>query len=649
MKPRQRQGDDMFIVATVESLREKMDRSDSMPKKRRLKTSQDQLQILQQAFDEDPKPSTSIRNELAEKLGMTPRGVQVWFQNKRAKAKSCGQLPPGRPQNALKATAPDSPSQAPAVNDLFADLNTSNPSSTSTDNMNEFVSDSDDDAVSITSSLLSASSVSTIGMTHLNISGLGAPPQRVNNIHGSSVYGNTAFTRSLPDLHSMKCKQKQRMGWPNPGYGISNLGISSAWDQTDDYSESSSLPGSPNPFRIAGVALLHTPSQVPQRPLTPVIPLPAAENPIPQPLVTIPQPLVNASSDIRPEVRPQRRHSLHAEISQPGGVVPASVLLQLQNNYLALQQQQAGLLSTPVSMTSDASYAWMHSPAGFSSTAMSPEIQQLQYTLHQQHQYQQYHNNGINQTLPSNLQLSDMFEPDRFSISPAIGPVASSRTSVYPSVKLGQPYDSNLDGAGLSNVVPYSVTDLMQASMFGLPSSNEGSSGLMDMGLLAPSCSSENYYTPATTHSLLRTSPAMQEEFRKLIKTASPPPTAKVDVVDLDEGLEDFAEDAVDLTDVLVKLAVNLGIVVNLAEVLADFAEDLGNVVDLAEMLVDFGEDLGNVVEVVVNFVDDFGNAVDLAEVLMDFADEFDNVVDFLEVLEVLTELAADFEDVLVA
>lgn len=55
--------------------------------KHRRRTSRAQLKILEKAFSEHPKPSATIRRLLAQKLEMTPRGVQIWFQNRRAKAK----------------------------------------------------------------------------------------------------------------------------------------------------------------------------------------------------------------------------------------------------------------------------------------------------------------------------------------------------------------------------------------------------------------------------------------------------------------------------------------------------------------------------------------------------------------------------------
>ncbi|KAI8891124.1 Homeodomain-like protein, partial [Backusella circina FSU 941] len=55
--------------------------------KHRRRTSRAQFKVLERTFSENPKPNAAIRRWLAQKLSMTPRGVQVWFQNRRAKAK----------------------------------------------------------------------------------------------------------------------------------------------------------------------------------------------------------------------------------------------------------------------------------------------------------------------------------------------------------------------------------------------------------------------------------------------------------------------------------------------------------------------------------------------------------------------------------
>ncbi|KAI9269795.1 Homeodomain-like protein [Sporodiniella umbellata] len=55
--------------------------------KRRKRTTRTQFKTLEKHFIENPKPNASMRRWLAQQLDMTPRGVQVWFQNRRAKEK----------------------------------------------------------------------------------------------------------------------------------------------------------------------------------------------------------------------------------------------------------------------------------------------------------------------------------------------------------------------------------------------------------------------------------------------------------------------------------------------------------------------------------------------------------------------------------
>ncbi|KAF9346809.1 hypothetical protein BGX26_001676 [Mortierella sp. AD094] len=53
--------------------------------KRRRRTSPGQFKILERSFSDNPKPDANTRRLLAQKLSMSPRGIQVWFQNRRAK------------------------------------------------------------------------------------------------------------------------------------------------------------------------------------------------------------------------------------------------------------------------------------------------------------------------------------------------------------------------------------------------------------------------------------------------------------------------------------------------------------------------------------------------------------------------------------
>lgn len=54
---------------------------------KRQRSSPAQLDVLEEQFLLNPMPSHLTRLELAVRLSMTPRRIQVWFQNKRAKVR----------------------------------------------------------------------------------------------------------------------------------------------------------------------------------------------------------------------------------------------------------------------------------------------------------------------------------------------------------------------------------------------------------------------------------------------------------------------------------------------------------------------------------------------------------------------------------
>jgi hypothetical protein len=78
--------------------------------KHRKRTSRAQFKVLEKTFLENPKPNAAIRRWLAQKLSMTPRGVQVWFQNRRAKEKTINAKKP-----AVTTPPPQQPSPEQSV------------------------------------------------------------------------------------------------------------------------------------------------------------------------------------------------------------------------------------------------------------------------------------------------------------------------------------------------------------------------------------------------------------------------------------------------------------------------------------------------------------------------------------------------------
>lgn len=55
--------------------------------KHRRRTTKEQYNVLEASYLENSKPNSSTRRKLSLQLNMTARGVQVWFQNRRAKSK----------------------------------------------------------------------------------------------------------------------------------------------------------------------------------------------------------------------------------------------------------------------------------------------------------------------------------------------------------------------------------------------------------------------------------------------------------------------------------------------------------------------------------------------------------------------------------
>ncbi|KAJ3211308.1 hypothetical protein HK099_008046 [Clydaea vesicula] len=55
--------------------------------KKRTRATPEQLLILEETFQQNTSPNAKLREILSEKLSMTERSIQIWFQNRRAKVK----------------------------------------------------------------------------------------------------------------------------------------------------------------------------------------------------------------------------------------------------------------------------------------------------------------------------------------------------------------------------------------------------------------------------------------------------------------------------------------------------------------------------------------------------------------------------------
>ncbi|KAI9319072.1 homeobox domain-containing protein [Dichotomocladium elegans] len=62
-------------------------KNSSIPTRKRTHLKQHQLTVLQNSFAANPLPDGTIRSQLARELGVSERTIQIWFQNRRAKAR----------------------------------------------------------------------------------------------------------------------------------------------------------------------------------------------------------------------------------------------------------------------------------------------------------------------------------------------------------------------------------------------------------------------------------------------------------------------------------------------------------------------------------------------------------------------------------
>jgi hypothetical protein len=91
-------------------------------KKKRKRTAPDQLKVLEDIFNGHQHPNLLLRNQLAVQLGMTPRSVQIWFQNRRAKARNMEFTTSGVGSVSATTTSPvtGSPHSPPSTSSIDA-------------------------------------------------------------------------------------------------------------------------------------------------------------------------------------------------------------------------------------------------------------------------------------------------------------------------------------------------------------------------------------------------------------------------------------------------------------------------------------------------------------------------------------------------
>ncbi|KAJ7924964.1 hypothetical protein B0H13DRAFT_1976956 [Mycena leptocephala] len=101
--------------------------------KHRKRTTSAQLKVLEGIFKRDTKPNAALRTELAAQLNMTARGVQVWFQNRRAKEKTKAAKGLVKPAKDADSPSPRSSEDPDEADRLPALSNSESPSPTGTE------------------------------------------------------------------------------------------------------------------------------------------------------------------------------------------------------------------------------------------------------------------------------------------------------------------------------------------------------------------------------------------------------------------------------------------------------------------------------------------------------------------------------------
>lgn len=76
---------DQHYLSSDDGLAQDHYQSGSKPKRRRLEV--DETKLLNAIFERNPKPTSKFREQIAGQMGLPPRCIAIWFQNKRAKLK----------------------------------------------------------------------------------------------------------------------------------------------------------------------------------------------------------------------------------------------------------------------------------------------------------------------------------------------------------------------------------------------------------------------------------------------------------------------------------------------------------------------------------------------------------------------------------
>lgn len=204
-----------FVHATMEILENQIKREEA-PKKKRTRTSTEQLRILQKSFQTDPMPNSTARTALSKKLGMSSRAVQVWFQNRRAKEK----LDAKRNSMGLSGGSSFAYVQGNSDDDIDGDFGA--------DEDGEFNFDEEDSLNgSVNGNDSSTPSTKSTG-------------EFLNSMKANGMMGRMAFSSNTSDVPVPTTKSQRSCSTPNGFFQGSNNGINYSSSSSSDHQSFSS-------------------------------------------------------------------------------------------------------------------------------------------------------------------------------------------------------------------------------------------------------------------------------------------------------------------------------------------------------------------------------------------------------------------------
>merc|ERR1711915_500414 len=119
-------------------------------KRKRTKLSEEQLNVLESAYRSNHHPTSDVKENMAAKIGIPVKNVQIWFQNRRAKDKSIKEHILSENRKAQEGyrmheyhrnSMPYFPSEVPQITEFYHDPSIHQPNDYSNSNMCDNMND----------------------------------------------------------------------------------------------------------------------------------------------------------------------------------------------------------------------------------------------------------------------------------------------------------------------------------------------------------------------------------------------------------------------------------------------------------------------------------------------------------------------------